>query len=237
MKKLLLFLFLPIISFAQLTSTQSSINATIQVQPDLQYYYFDIQNNGSNTINLNVAGTIVSQENIDENISFQMCLGDFNGGGFGICIPGLNITLPATFPVGPNNSLPVGLNFINVSVENNFVIDVEIFDSANPSNSVTVTLNVNATSEPLNVLENSNSSIGSIYPNPVKDFLNIPVEVMSDQTEIFIYDVTGKKVKSEKMSKGKYTYTLNLNQLNNGLYIVSIVNENGLVVNKKFFKN
>lgn len=66
----------------------------------------------------------------------------------------------------------------------------------------------------------------SLYPNPVSDILTIDSEI--PLTKVEIYSVLGRKVK-EVDSDFKSIPTSNLS---NGVYVVRIFSENGLVTKK-----
>ncbi len=69
----------------------------------------------------------------------------------------------------------------------------------------------------------------SLYPNPAKNVLN----VKSDNTisKIDVYDMQGKKVASRNN-----TSDINVSSLGKGIYIISVVHDNGSVASKQFAK-
>lgn len=80
----------------------------------------------------------------------------------------------------------------------------------------------------LSIDENSTKNKVKIYPNPVKDFLNIDAKNID---WIKIYDVSGKLVKTfSKQSK------INISELPKGNYLTEI-SENGKISKQKFIKN
>ncbi|MCL9805338.1 T9SS type A sorting domain-containing protein [Flavobacterium amniphilum] len=58
-----------------------------------------------------------------------------------------------------------------------------------------------------------------LYPNPTTEFLNIASESGIDS--VSIYDLNGRKLKSEKTSNQKHI-TLNINNLSKGIYMIEI---------------
>jgi len=70
----------------------------------------------------------------------------------------------------------------------------------------------------------------NIYPNPASDIINIQVE-NGDATNIEIYDMQGKIVLQDLLN-GNNT-SLNVSSLTNGLYILSLKNEQNQTVQKK----
>ncbi len=77
-----------------------------------------------------------------------------------------------------------------------------------------------------------------IQPNPVKDYVNLTISIPIAQTcQIYILNSKGQLIKKEKrfFQKGKSEYRIsNMNQLASGSYILQIINENGMTLNKKF---
>lgn len=74
------------------------------------------------------------------------------------------------------------------------------------------------------------------YPNPTSDFLNIDLTLSYDaDVTIDVFNLTGSIVKSAdmgRMSKSTSTTSLNLNDLNTGLYFVKIAAGNQVVTKK-----
>jgi hypothetical protein len=72
----------------------------------------------------------------------------------------------------------------------------------------------------------------SMYPNPANDF--ITVANTADVSKVDIYDVTGKMVMTVNVASENVT--LNVADLNSGMYIINVTNEKG-VQTSKFVKN
>lgn len=72
----------------------------------------------------------------------------------------------------------------------------------------------------------------SMYPNPANDFLT--VANTADVSQVDIYDVTGKMVMTVNVASENVT--LNVSDLNTGMYIINVTNERG-VQTSKFVKN
>ncbi len=74
------------------------------------------------------------------------------------------------------------------------------------------------------------SSVGnfSCYPNPVKGILHINLTgISTGQTNIQLYDITGKNIKSTEIeNKGSIlNYNLNLSSLQQGIYFIRLTND------------
>jgi hypothetical protein len=80
--------------------------------------------------------------------------------------------------------------------------------------------------------------IGSVYPNPVQDVLNVTVSTSkSEIATVSILDVTGKLVQKETKSLGKGSSILQIptSQLPQGIYFLNVIS-NGILTTEKFTK-
>ncbi len=83
-----------------------------------------------------------------------------------------------------------------------------------------------------NVLANTQVKV---YPNPAIDVLNISLSnTQFKNSTITIYTVSGKEVLRSNMAEN--TAQLNIANLSNGIYLVTITNENGFLKTVKFVK-
>ncbi len=85
--------------------------------------------------------------------------------------------------------------------------------------------------QPLAIDETVVTALQGIYPNPTSDFLNLPIELVSD---ISVLDMNGKMVLSTILTPGQI---LSLGQLSNGMYVIMVKNAKGVsagrvIVNK-----
>jgi hypothetical protein len=66
----------------------------------------------------------------------------------------------------------------------------------------------------------------NIYPNPIKDKVFIEfVENLNQQTNFEIYDLTGKLVLKEALNSGESKFSIDVNELNTGVYTYQIQSE------------
>jgi hypothetical protein len=80
--------------------------------------------------------------------------------------------------------------------------------------------------------------IGSVYPNPVQDVLNVSISTSkSEIATLSILDVTGKLVQKETKSLGKGSSTLQIStsSLPQGIYFLNVIS-NGILSTEKFSK-
>jgi hypothetical protein len=85
---------------------------------------------------------------------------------------------------------------------------------------------------------NANSAVGEIdnaefyiFPNPVKEKINI-ISNYSSGFNFFISDIFGKEIANGNSESGSLSYLTD--KLKEGIYSVSIVNRNAIVLSKKF---
>jgi len=88
-----------------------------------------------------------------------------------------------------------------------------------------------------NINENSGNSKLEflVYPNPASNQITVTTTLFSNPLTYFIYDVNGKVVKEGKLTKSQTN--LNLVSFNSGFYSISITQNNGIGLVKKFVKN
>ncbi len=77
-------------------------------------------------------------------------------------------------------------------------------------------------------VENVNETSYNVYPNPVKDVLTITGENMKQVT---VYNALGQMVKSVNCNDN--TVQVNVNDLQNGMYFINVIDNNGVVTTSK----
>ena len=75
--------------------------------------------------------------------------------------------------------------------------------------------------------ENTTTPALSLYPNPVGNILNIESSINSGQVNI--YDLMGKRV-----LQSEWLTEIPVGHLNDGLYFLNVITEEGQVINQKF---
>lgn len=87
-------------------------------------------------------------------------------------------------------------------------------------------------------LENNLSSISvHIYPNPANETLNISSEFfLANKVQMEIRNAIGQILQTAH-SQNEYTQSVNLNNLPDGIYYLSIIDKNFNKINKSFIKN
>jgi hypothetical protein len=90
----------------------------------------------------------------------------------------------------------------------------------------------------LSQLENGEFDL-SFFPNPAKNEIqfSIPAYLSGSEIEMIIFDVTGKIVSEKKNADltktGQLNRSVNISDLNNGIYTVNLVSEKKIVASKK----
>lgn len=74
----------------------------------------------------------------------------------------------------------------------------------------------------------------TVYPNPSKDKLNINLTGYEGVSEMKIYDVNGKQVRSQRT--GQSNSIMDISTLAKGVYLVKVTTANGEVLNQKIVK-
>ena len=78
----------------------------------------------------------------------------------------------------------------------------------------------------MTAIENSESSNFSVYPNPVTDILNITTNYQ-EVSSIQLFAIEGGLVKTIQTNKGESTTKIDTSNLPNGMYFISLSNNQG----------
>lgn len=73
----------------------------------------------------------------------------------------------------------------------------------------------------------------SLYPNPANQSITFEGNYKGD-VEFFIYDLSGRQLKSGRIHNGQQFYTINIEEFNAGMYIVSFKSEHRILTTGKF---
>jgi hypothetical protein len=78
----------------------------------------------------------------------------------------------------------------------------------------------------------------NVYPNPVRNFLNIDYNLEAGQSyELKVVNVLGKVVYSRNVSRLQAVERVDMTSLANGVYFVQITSGNKVHTTRKFLKN
>jgi len=231
---LLVIIFVSISSFAQITIADGNGNAIEdgqtyalpnQNEPELP---FIITNNSDSDINYLLEVVSASPEGAD--CPFQIC-----GGGTCNDLTTDWITYP--WSVGNATALVAGasttIGETHISYTYNETvaasIEVHVYEEGNVSNSVTFTYNYSGSGSSIN----SEKSNFSVYPNPAKDVLYIK-NTNNAQSYVLINNIIGQTVKKVEL-KSEIT-KVNISNLESGVYIYTLYENNKVSTSKKLIK-
>lgn len=79
-----------------------------------------------------------------------------------------------------------------------------------------------------------NKTAVTLYPNPVKDRLNI---VVNNAFAIKVYNSNGKIVYQQSVNSNSTSYLISTSNFANGMFFIQIHTKSGEVVNEIFMKN
>ncbi|MGH2665547.1 MAG: T9SS type A sorting domain-containing protein [Flavobacterium sp.] len=88
------------------------------------------------------------------------------------------------------------------------------------------------TEDPNGISKEEELSKVSLYPNPVKDNLNIQLENNQFITNVSVFDINKNLVKEEKFEGKRNKEQMNVNSLKKGIYFIAIETTTGLIRNK-----
>lgn len=99
------------------------------------------------------------------------------------------------------------------------------------------TINVVSPSSTLSVKDNEKMVTDfNVYPNPVKELLNIELNLVKNATlELFVTDIAGRvvaQIANNENQVGKQKFQWNVSGLQNGIYLLNIKSDNNIQVKK-----
>lgn len=116
----------------------------------------------------------------------------------------------------------IGMAFTEAPANGTVLLRIPITSQINQPINIQIDENTNSRIYQLNTTTGINEKKYSdinIYPNPTNDVINIKGLASKQNTSIYIYDVQGKLVLTKELiEKG----TIDLSELNNGVYIIKI---------------
>jgi hypothetical protein len=78
-----------------------------------------------------------------------------------------------------------------------------------------------------------------MFPNPAKDMLTIKVSNSNSTKQVNVYSAYGELVRVEQIPQNNSQIIMDLTELTNGIYIVTIIDEENpeLIIREKLIKN
>lgn len=149
--------------------------------------------------------------------------------------------------LNPNGTLDTsfGTNGITTTITSN-VLNVSVRSISKYSNGGILVVgsaqeNGDNKTRVLQAKYNATSSLGThqvvgeninIFPNPSRYFIQIDSPIIALDTKFEIYDLSSKKVLSGTLNENK----IDISQLNKGMYLLNVKNEDKVIETKKFIK-
>lgn len=138
-------------------------------------------------------------------------------------------TIGSTTFSQPNcGNMPFGRGFI---IDQNGVM-LKPFFGHQPQMVISTIYKLLNTIQSTNDIKSDDLNSVNIYPNPANDIIDI---YSKNIKTIAIYNSSGKLVYNQNITKEKQT--INIQDLENGIYLLNFSNENGSVIGKKIIKN
>ena len=131
------------------------------------------------------------------------CIYDIDAQTWDMYIDNVQFIFDAPFAFGPQVFIELaGLDFYSASTNNEmFIDDIELYNGIKPLG-----------------VEDFSATNFSVYPNPVKDMLNIKSSASVDN--VTVYDILGKVVLQE--NPGTISPAINMSNLSSGSYLVQV---------------
>lgn len=111
------------------------------------------------------------------------------------------------------------------------------FDEANVNDSIMVKIRFNSGTSAVNSIKSNKINL-NFYPNPAKNSINISTEDLISSDIVEIKSITGKTlIKTNAINEKNGYININTENLNSGIYMVSILRNNIIVKTEKLIIN
>ena len=152
------------------------------------------------------------------------------GSQYLITVGGDGSALNDTLRIGSSGSVQSSYGYIvyNGWVDDNGTTATDGTTGSTPM----VRMNMNPDVPGPTSIEDNSYTAFNVYPNPNNGILNISLTNKSDKQTIEIKNIIGQTVYSQ-IAGNSSTATINLSDINKGIYTVSLINENGTISTKK----
>ncbi len=146
-----------------------------------------------------------------------------------------NFTLsPAGEYVGlyaSNGELIDSLRYESLGPDQSFGYDIEVDGELVIFEAGTTTPNASNTTSSVGI-ENVSSMNASLYPNPANENVQMNFEGFSGETQLHIFDVSGRLLVQERISEGIQKLNINTQELPTGSYLIRLGSKNERVYRK-----
>lgn len=221
------------ITLVDQTTGQSIANGTTyQVWGDvtqsiITWHGIDAVNNTGNTTKINLRRyTLNAQATVEDYFCWYVCLGSVNSAN----TQQLNHSNGACFNSNDGDTITLFSSYYkSMGLTGSATYRYVWFDANNLTDTAWADITFNIT--PLSINEINLSA--SIYPNPVKNDLNIKLSniVFNGSERVEIFDIIGNLVFSEKLSS--YQSNIDVAEFENGVYLLNIVSDRKAIITKR----
>lgn len=91
---------------------------------------------------------------------------------------------------------------------------------------------------PWSTIEYTSQNGAKAYPNPTSDIINIPTNgIQSADSEIAIFDLNGKKYVSRRIDKMSDVVSIDIQNLEKGMYVYQVISRDKMIARGTFIKN
>ncbi len=139
-----------------------------------------------------------------------------------------------TFGLTPNGEGNLDVHFQTDNEPGSGSVELLVYaidDSAN----VNMTITYEADAWTVGIDDDEPVQELKIYPNPVRNFINIDYDWSHRIETVEIYNIIGKKIATYTIPAGYYTYRIDTDQLDEGMYFISLINDRQELVTTKTF--
>lgn len=204
----------------------STISVTGAINGDIPAYIYI-----TNSSNNNIAIKVRKYENyVVTGTENSFC---FNG----MCFESTMYLSPTTLNIAANTTNQNGFHgtyspFGNLGTTS---ITYKIFNNADSTDNVMVTVNYIGT--PDGITEKNNNYFTNFYKNSSGQYVLSYNLEKNSESKLVISNILGQKIKVIDLIDKTSNITVDLNDLNSGIYIYSVINDQKLLITKKFIKD
>lgn len=145
--------------------------------------------------------------------------------------------MPLTIAAGATNTKDFTADFEGNGNIGYAIAAFTFFDETNVNDSIMVNIRFNSGTSGVNNIKSNKINL-NFYPNPAKNFINISTEDLSYTDIIEIKSITGKTLIKTNVINEKNGYiNINTENLNSGIYMLSIIRNNIIVKTEKLIIN
>jgi hypothetical protein len=237
MKKIYLFILIVFVfignAFTQITIADNDGNdltnttAFLPVSP--LKVNFNITNQGAGEITFVVQ--VVSYTIPDDASDILVC-------ACGNCLP-ISLQTPP-FPIGDPTVLAPGATYGDGNADVEYLsngsiapanVTIKVYEQGNESNFAQFTLDTEYSS--VNQMEHKKAF--SIYPNPANGLFTITINENTSDSELIFSNILGKTIKKVRVNNDQIQ--CNSNEFSKGIYFVSLISNNNVLLTKKLVVN